>query len=91
MFDVTNVKMRKKNNNIYLFGCSRLLEIHCTLVCLQSAVKFSKAFGLRGFNRESMQVRELFQNLELRYLSVMLQAIALKFKQNAELPYPCAH
>ena len=37
----------------------------CTLFWFQSAVKLSKALGKCDFNKESMRVRELVQNLEL--------------------------
>ena len=59
-----------------------------TLLCCQSAVKFSTAFGSCGFNKESMRVRELVQNLELHYLAVMLQAAGLiptKIKTSSDM------
>ena len=42
-----------------------------TLFCFWS-VKFSKAFSLCDFNRESRWERAVVQNLELRYQAVML-------------------
>ena len=65
-----------------------------TLFCLQSAVKFSKAFGLCNFNRESVRVRGLVQNFELHYLAMMLEGCEiagapLKFVQNTKTSCPC--